>query len=96
MTNAPRLSFLCNYSSISINSAKTRWGSCTPSNKLHFTYKLMLCPIPIVDYIIIHELCHTKVKNHSKKFWQLVEYYYPDYITCEKWLKKNRAIIEFI
>lgn len=85
-----------NYASISINSAKTRWGSCSVSNKLHFTYKLMLCPMDIVDYIIIHELCHTKVKNHSNKFWSLVESYYPDYKNCEKWLKQNRAIVETI
>ena len=85
-----------NYASISINSAKTRWGSCSGSNKLHFTYKLMFCPMDVVDYIIIHELCHTKVKNHSQKFWHLVETYYPDYRNCEKWLKQNRAIVELI
>ena len=88
--------FNFNYASISINSAKTRWGSCSGSNKLHFTYKLMLCPMDVVDYIVIHELCHTKVKNHSQKFWRLVESYYPDYKNCEKWLKQNRAIVELI
>ena len=55
-----------NYKSLTINSARTRWGSCSGSNKLHFTYKLMLCPMDVVDYIIIHELCHIKHKNHSK------------------------------
>lgn len=88
--------FKFNYESISINSAKTRWGSCSGSNKLHFTYKLLLCPIDVVDYIIIHELCHTKVKNHSQKFWILVASCYPDYRNCEKWLKQNRAIVELI
>jgi len=84
------------YTSISINSAKTRWGSCSGSNKLHFTYKLILCPIEVLEYIIIHELCHTKVKNHSQKFWHLVESYCPDYRNCEKWLKQNRAIVDII
>ena len=56
------------YESVTINSARTRWGSCSGSNKLHFTYKLMLCPISVVKYIIVHELCHIKEKNHSKKF----------------------------
>lgn len=88
--------FNFSYASISINSAKTRWGSCSGSDKLHFTYKLMLCPMDVVDYIIVHELCHTKVKNHSNKFWRLVESYYPDYKNCEKWLKQNRAIVEII
>ena len=84
------------YESLTINSAKTRWGSCSGSNKLHFTYKLMLCPISVVKYIIVHELCHIKEKNHSKKFWSLVKAYYPDYKLCEKWLKDNRAIIDLI
>ena len=84
------------YESISINSAKTRWGSCSGSNKLHFTYKLMLCPMDVVDYIIIHELCHIKEKNHSKNFWKLVKTYYPDYKQCEKWLKEKWAVIDLI
>ena len=84
------------YESLTINSAKTRWGSCSGSNKLHFTYKLMFCPISVVKYIIVHELCHIKEKNHSKKFWNLVKEYYPIYKQCEKWLKENRSIIELI
>lgn len=84
------------YSKISINSAKTRWGSCNAKNKLNFTYKLMLCPIEIVRYVVIHEICHTKVKNHGKGFWKLVKEYCPNYKTCEKWLKDNRSIIELI
>lgn len=84
------------YESLSINSAKSCWGSCGSNNKLHFTYKLVLCPLDVIDYIIVHELCHTKVKNHSNKFWQLVEQYMPNYKIQEKWLKKNRAIIEMI
>ncbi len=84
------------YNSIGISSAKTCWGSCGANNNLHFTYKLVLCPPEVVDYIIIHELCHTKIKNHSKQFWQLVEKYCPSYKIYDKWLKKNRAIIELI
>lgn len=84
------------FETISINSAKTCWGSCGFNNKLHFTYKLIMCPLDVVDYIVLHELCHTKVKNHSAKFWQLVEQCNPNYKTQEKWLKKNRAIIEAI
>ena len=85
-----------NFSSISISSAKTCWGSCGYNNKLHFTYKLMMCPQDVIDYVVLHELCHTKVKNHSKKFWQLVEECNPYYKTHERWLKKNRGIIELI
>ena len=84
------------YASVSISSAKSCWGSCGPRNRLHFTYKLMLCTEDVVDYVIIHELCHTKVKNHSAKFWDLVRSCCPNYKMFEKWLKKNRAIVELI
>lgn len=85
-----------NFTSLSINSAKTRWGSCSYNNKLHFTYKLMLCPEAIIDYIIIHELCHTTIKNHSHRFWREVKKYYYNYKQCEIWLKQNRSIINLI
>jgi len=84
------------YQSISISSAKSCWGSCSHNNKLHFTYKLIMCPLDVIDYIVLHELCHTKIKNHSREFWKLVEQCCPNYKTQEKWLKKNRAIIELI
>lgn len=84
------------YKSISISSAKTNWGSCSFQNRLHFTYKLLMCPKSVIDYIIIHELTHTTVKNHSKQFWQEVAKFYPNYKVCEKWLKDNKAIVEII
>lgn len=84
------------YSAISISSAKTCWGSCSFNNNLHFTYKLALCPKVVVDYLIIHELCHTKIKNHSSKFWDLVGKCCPNYKFIEKWLKENRGIIDII
>ena len=88
--------FNLTYNGIIISSARTCWGSCSFNNKLHFTYKLMLCPKVVVDYIIIHELCHTKIKNHSSSFWGLVGKLNPDYKNVEKWLKQNRGIIECI
>ena len=84
------------FKSVSITSATTCWGSCGGGNSLNFTYKLALCPLPVIDYIIIHELCHTKVKNHSTQFWAEVGKIYPEYKHCEKWLKQNRAIINSI
>lgn len=84
------------YTSVSISSAKTCWGSCSYNNKLHFTYKLILCPIEIVDYIVVHELCHTKIKNHSTQFWELVKNCDNDYKKHEKWLKENRALVDLI
>lgn len=84
------------YESFNINSAKTRWGSCSFKNHLHFTYKLALAPLDVINYIVIHELCHTKEKNHSKQFWDLVLYHCPNYKNCEKWLKENINVIELI
>jgi len=84
------------YKNISISSAKTNWGSCSGSNNLHFTYKLILCPEQVIDYIIVHELVHTIIKNHSKTYWRNVKKIYPYYKECERWLKDNRAITELI
>lgn len=84
------------YTSISITSAHTRWGSCSYKNKLNFTYKLIMCPAGVIDYIIVHELCHTIEKNHGKKFWNKVKSVLPNYKIDEKWLKDNRGIINVI
>jgi len=81
---------------ISISSAKTNWGSCSHNDKLHFTYRLALCPLDVIDYIIVHELCHTKVKNHSIRFWKLVKSIMPNYKTFERWLKDNKSIMNLL
>ncbi len=88
--------FNFNYEKISVSSAKTNWGSCGYKNTLNFTYKLSLCPLNVIDYIIVHELCHTKVKNHSRLFWKEVIRVMPDYKCCERWLKDNKRIIQLI
>lgn len=84
------------YSNFSISSARTCWGSCSFNNRLHFTYKLLMCPPEVIDYIILHELCHTRIKNHSKEYWNMVASYLPNYKSIEKWLKENRGIIEIV
>lgn len=84
------------YKSVSIRSSTTRWGSCGYKNSLNFTYKLIMCPPKVIDYIIIHELSHTIEKNHSRKFYNLVASMMPDYEVAEKWLKTNKSIIHVI
>lgn len=84
------------FTGISITSAKTCWGSCSYNNRLHFTYKLMFCPKDVVDYIIIHELCHTRIKSHNAQYWDIVASCCSNYKTHEKWLKQNRGIINLI
>ncbi len=85
-----------NYTSIRISSAHTNWGSCSYKNSLNFTYRLMLCPTFVVDYIVIHELCHTKIKNHSANFYNLVRSILPNYKEYTKWLKTNAGVINLI
>ena len=84
------------YDKIRINSAHTCWGSCSGKNSLNFTFKLAFCPMEVIDYIIIHELCHTVHKNHSKSFWNLVSKICPNFMKHEKWLKGNSKVINII
>lgn len=84
------------FKSVSISSAKTNWGSCSFNNKLHFSYKLVMCPKEVVDYIILHELTHTKIKNHSKEFYVALGRICPKFKQYEKWLKDNREIVTVI
>ncbi len=81
------------YNTIKITSAQTRWGSCTSKKNLNFTYRLVLAPQEVMDYVIVHELCHLRQMNHSKKFWNEVATIMPDYKNQELWLKKNGASI---
>lgn len=75
------------YGRITIRSQKTRWGSCSAKGNLNFNCLLMLAPDEVIDYVIVHELCHRLEMNHSPAFWSLVESVLPDYKTRQKWLK---------
>ena len=77
------------YQKIRISSARTRWGSCSSRGTLSFTYRLVMAIPAVIDYVVIHELVHTKIKNHSKTFWSRVEAILPEYKTHVRWLKKN-------
>ena len=77
------------YATISIRDQKTRWGSCSSKGNLSFSWRLILAPPKVLDYVVVHELCHRKEMNHSPRFWVLVESMIPDYKTHRKWLKEN-------
>ncbi|MDP2685014.1 MAG: M48 family metallopeptidase [bacterium] len=77
------------FNSVNIRNQKTRWGSCSHKGNLNFNYKILFLDQPTRDYIIVHELCHLKEFNHSKKFWSLVEKIFPDWRAIKKELRKN-------
>ena len=74
---------------------KTRWGSCSKAGNLNFNWKLVMAPLWVVDYVVLHEVCHLRHLNHSKDFWMMVEYYMPQYKKAQEWLKKNGAKLTF-
>lgn len=75
---------------ISIRNQKTRWGSCSKKKNLNFHFKLALVPSELADYVVVHELCHLKEFNHSKKFWELVALAVPDHQEKRKELWKHQ------
>lgn len=77
------------YRRITIRNQKTRWGSCSGKGGLNFNCLLMLTPPEVIDYVVVHELCHRKEMNHSSAFWTEVEKVLPDYQSAKKWLKDN-------
>ena len=78
-----------NYTSITVRDQKSRWGSCSSRGTLSFNYRLIFAPPKVLDYVVIHELCHLTHMNHSKEFWNMVEDILPDYKEHRKWLKEN-------
>ncbi|NMA66145.1 MAG: M48 family metallopeptidase [Clostridiaceae bacterium] len=82
------------YTGCSITSARTRWGSCSPNNRINLTWRLIMADTGAIDYVIIHELCHVVHKNHGKEFWTRVQQIMPDYLNYRKWLKEHAYILD--
>ena len=77
------------YGRITLRMQKSRWGSCSSQGNLNFNILLLLAPPEVLDYVVVHELCHRREMNHSPAFWAQVERVLPDYRARRKWLKDN-------
>lgn len=74
----------------------SRWGSCTSDGALSFSWRIMMAPRPVIDYLVAHEVAHLKEMNHGTKFWALCEELCPDTKRCKAWLKKNGGALQAI
>lgn len=74
---------------VKVKEQKKRWASCTSKNELLFNWRCVMAPVFVLDYIVVHEMCHMEYKNHSKDFWNRVCAVMPDYEVRRSWLKNN-------
>jgi predicted metal-dependent hydrolase len=74
----------------------SRWGSCTSDGNLSFSWRIMMAPRPVINYLVAHEVAHLKEMNHGPKFWKLCEELCPDTERCRAWLKKNGSALQAI
>lgn len=82
------------YHRVSVKNQRTCWGSCSKKGNLNFNYKIIFLPPALADWIVVHELCHLKELNHSKKFWSLVAQTIPDWREIRQKLKKTRLLTD--
>ena len=81
------------YNKINITNAQKRWASCSHKRNLNFSWRLIMAPLPVIDYVVVHELVHLDEKNHSKNFWNKVKMLMPSYEKHREWLKKNGHLL---
>ena len=81
------------YGRITIRNQKTRWGSCSSKGNLNFNCLIMLAPSEVIDYLVVHELCHRKEMNHSPKFYNEIYRVFPEYDKWNEWLKSNGYLL---
>lgn len=81
----------CDYAKIRISGARTRWGSCSSLGTLSFSWRLVMTPPDMIDYVVVHELVHLEHPNHSRSFWERTGEILPDYKMRRSWLKEHAA-----
>jgi predicted metal-dependent hydrolase len=77
------------WSRIRVGDPRSRWGSCSTRGTLSFSWRLVMAPAWVADYVVVHELCHLRQMNHSRRFWQLVDEAYPSRRAAQAWLKRH-------
>jgi predicted metal-dependent hydrolase len=81
---------------IRFKDTSSRWGSCTTDGNLSFSWRIMMAPAPVINYLVAHEVAHLKEMNHGPKFWKLCTELCPDTERCKAWLKKNGGALQSI
>ena len=81
------------YKSVAISSARSKWGSCSFDNAIRYSFRLLYAPKDVIEYVVVHELAHTKHKNHSAAFWAEVAKHQPDWKEKRNWLKRHGVLM---
>lgn len=84
------------YKKVRISNTRAQWASCSADGNLSFCWRLILAPLPVVDYVVAHELAHLTWRSHSQRFWQKVKKIYPDFESHRKWLATNSHLLNFL
>lgn len=79
---------------VTFSDTSSQWGRCTYDNRLQFNWRLIMAPILVINYVVVHELAHTFEKNHSRMFWNTVKIYCPSYLRQRRWLKENGYLLK--
>ncbi len=82
------------YKSIRFSDTSSKWGTCFADNSLQFNWRLIMTPLPVLNYVVVHELVHTTEKHHQQSFWKKVDLYTPAYKQHRKWLANNKHLLE--
>jgi predicted metal-dependent hydrolase len=82
------------HNGVRISSARRQWGSCGPDGTLRFAWRLVMAPLPVIDYVVVHELAHLRYKSHGKRFWGKVRSILPDFAERRAWLGHNGYLLD--
>jgi predicted metal-dependent hydrolase len=81
------------HNEIRLKGHRSLWGSCSRTRNLNFNWRLVMTPIPVIEYVVIHELAHLKEMNHSPRFWRIVESYCPEWRARRQWLTEHSQLL---